>query len=266
MNRGKTMQGGRGTAGAAAAGPAGLWLWGWHPVRQALANPQRRCRRLLATAEALAGLDGLLAEHPNPPAVEMAERATLDRHFPGQVHQGLALRCDPLPSLSLGEFLAGIDAAAPCLLVALDQVTDPHNVGAILRSAAAYGAAALIHTRHHAPAETGVMAKAASGALDVLPLVEAGNLARALDTLAQAGFLCLGLDGGGADRLDRLELPGRVCLVLGAEGAGLRRLTRERCERVARLPTVPPISSLNVSAAAASALYALAMRRNADNG
>jgi 23S rRNA (guanosine2251-2'-O)-methyltransferase len=172
------------------------------------------------------------------------------------VHQGIALEVAPLEPLPVESVR---DAR---LLVVLDQVTDPHNVGAILRSALAFGADALLSTARHAPAETGVLAKAASGALDRLPLVSVPNLARVLDQLADFGFFRIGLDSEGETLLEASLHGDRIALVLGAEGKGLRRLTRENCDAVARLAMAGPLASLNVSNAAAVALYVV--RRHID--
>lgn len=235
----------------------GLWLHGLHPVAAALANPARRLRRLLLTEEAEAALAARLP----PPwriAPERADRARFATFLPEDaVHQGAALLAEPLPPLPLDRALA--HSEGPVLV--LDQVTDPRNVGAILRSAAAFGAAALVLQDRHAPPETGALARAASGALEIVPVVREVNLARALGELKKAGLWVVGLDAAGPVTLAQVSqgLHGRrVALVLGAEGEGLRRLTRETCDELARLPIAPEMESLNVSAAAAVALYELA--------
>jgi 23S rRNA (guanosine2251-2'-O)-methyltransferase len=245
----------------AAGGAAGVWLHGLHPVAAALANPARRLRRLLLTEDAEAALAARLpAGRPWRLAPERADRARFAAFLPEDaVHQGAALLADPLPPVPLDRALA--HAEGPVLV--LDQVTDPRNVGAILRSAAAFGAAALVLQDRHAPPETGALARAASGALEVVPVVREVNLARALRELKDAGLWVVGLDAAAPVTLAQAArgLDGRrVALVLGAEGEGLRRLTRETCDEVARLPIVPEVESLNVSAAAAVALYELARR------
>ena len=240
---------------------AGVWLHGLHPVAAALANPARRLRRLLLTEDAEAALAARLpagrAWRVQP---ERADRARFGTFLPEDaVHQGAALLADPLPPVPLDRALAHGDG--PVLV--LDQVTDPRNVGAILRSAAAFGAAALVLQDRHAPPETGTLARAASGALEVVPVVREVNLARALRELKDAGLWVVGLDAAAPVTLAQVAhgLAGRrVALVLGAEGEGLRRLTRETCDEVARLPIAPEVESLNVSAAAAVALYELARR------
>lgn len=248
------------------AAPAGGWLYGLHPVAAALANPERRCRRLLVTDAGLAAitpaLDAARAQGLRLPEPSRVERPDIDRLLPpGAVHQGIALDAAPLPEHDIADIVADPAIGASAVVVVLDQVTDPHNVGAILRSASAFGAAAVVVTERHAPEVTGVLAKSASGALEAVPLVRVGNLARALGELQQAGFWCVGLDEGGERTLAQVDLTGRAALVLGAEGAGLRRLTRERCDEVVRLPTGGPVASLNVSNAAAVALYEVARLR-----
>jgi 23S rRNA (guanosine2251-2'-O)-methyltransferase len=194
---------------------------------------------------------------PRPlPTPESMDKDAIARLLPvGSVHQGVAARVEPLPYIALEDLTADLDANAPALLVVLDQVSDPHNVGAILRSAAAFGAKALVVTERHAAPETGTLAKSASGALDVVPLVRVSNLARALELLKKANFWCLGFDADAPDSLPKTKLAERVALVLGSEGRGMRRLTREGCDLLLSLPTGGPIDQLNVSNAAAIALY-----------
>jgi 23S rRNA (guanosine2251-2'-O)-methyltransferase len=228
--------------------PDALWIYGIHPVVAALANPRRTIRRIIATPNALARLAEAGAKIPTPP--EDTTPRNLDNLLGGEaVHQGVAIEVAPLPAL-------GLDALADArLIVVVDQVTDPHNVGAILRSAVAFAADAIVTTGRHAAAETGVLAKAASGALDQIKWIEVQNLARALEEIGGLGFTRIGLDGD-ADREIEGAIEGdRIALVLGAEGKGLRRLTRETCDAVARLSMPGSIPTLNVSNAAVLALY-----------
>ncbi|MDJ0389765.1 23S rRNA (guanosine(2251)-2'-O)-methyltransferase RlmB [Roseomonas sp. E05] len=234
--------------------PGTHWLYGLHAVAAALGNPRRRLRRLLLTAEAE---QALLAERPKPWPVqaERAERGRFQTFLPEDaVHQGAALLCEPLPPTPLEEALAR--SRGPVLL--LDQVTDPRNVGAILRSAAAFGAAAVVMQDRNAPPETAAMARAAAGALEVLPVVREVNLARAIQMLQRAGYWVMGLAGEATTELARAKPKDRpVALVLGAEDTGLRRLQRETCDELVRLPITGAVESLNVSVAAAVALYEL---------
>src|SRR5688572_27106569 len=246
------MQGGRGS-GRASQGQ--VRLWGRHAVEAALKNPARRHRKLWATREGLASLDGEL-----PPGfpLEFAEVADLARLVARDApHQGLVLECEPLEDRFLDEVLEG-DAARP--IVVLDQVTDPHNVGAIFRSAAAFGAAAIVTQDRHAPPEGGALAKAASGALEIVPWVRVVNLARALEDIAETGYWRIGLAGEAAAVFAEAVPAGPVALVLGAEGEGLRHNIAAHCDALARLPMSGAIESLNVSNAAAIALYAIATR------
>ncbi len=238
------------------------WLFGHHPVASALNNPSRDAYRLKATAQGLAQLDPvLLAQAQAKLSIESIEPRDLDRLLPdGAVHQGLALEVAPLDPCDLAE-VCSPDPGCNNLILMLDQVTDPHNVGAILRSAAAFGARAVVTTDRHAPPETGTLAKSASGALDIIPLVRVVNLVQALDRLAEMGYWRIGLTDQATADLSDLDFGANIVLALGAEGAGLRRLTLEHCDAPARLPTNPAMPSLNVSNAAAVALYELARRR-----
>ncbi|MGE3691913.1 MAG: 23S rRNA (guanosine(2251)-2'-O)-methyltransferase RlmB [Novosphingobium sp.] len=246
------MQGGRGS-GRASTGM--VRLWGRHAVEAALKNPERKHRKLWATREGIASLDGELpADFP----VEYAQAADLARLVARDApHQGLVLECVPLEDIFLEDVLGG-DPKHP--LVVLDQVTDPHNVGAILRSAAAFGAAALVTQDRHSPPESGTLAKSASGALELVPWVRVVNLARAMEEMAEAGYWRIGLDGTAPATLAGALPAGPVALVLGAEGEGMRQNIAGHCDAFARLPMAGEIESLNVSNAAAIALYAVATR------
>ena len=237
-----------------------VWLYGHHPVLAALANPDRKVERLLVTKEVAERHAAAIAKAGATQKATVMPRDELSQRLPaGAVHQGIAVLVAPLEEPALDDILARCGENA--LVLALDQVTDPHNVGAILRSAAAFGVAGVVVTERNAPADTGVLAKAASGALEVVPLVRAVNLARALEQLKEAGFWLYGLDERGDFPIGDLDLGGRVCIVLGAEGEGLRRLTAEKCDRLATIPTTAALAALNVSNAAAVAGYEWARRR-----
>lgn len=246
-------------------GASAHWLYGVHAVLAALANPNRRKEQLLVSRESAqrhsAALDRLLAL-PGAPQALQAGREDFQGVLPeSAVHQGLALQCAPLPQPALEDLMdtepnSGIADRRRVVLV-LDQVTDPQNVGAILRSAAAFGALAVVTTGRNAAQESGVLVKTASGAFDHIPYISVTNLARALESLKAGGFWSLGLAGEGQRSLAEAKSDGPVALVLGAEGSGLRRLTRETCDELVRLPTLEPISALNVSNAAAVGLYEL---------
>jgi len=225
-------------------------LWGKHAVAAALDNPERKVLRAWATREAAGFM-----QFPKEVGVTLAEAPDLGRLVPNDApHQGVVVEVEPLEDVWLGDLLR--QAPERALMLVLDQVTDPHNVGAILRSAAAFGAIGIVTQDRHSPPESGVVAKAASGALERVPWARVVNLARALEEIAEAGFWRIGLTGDAdADLKDALGPP-RVALVLGAEGAGVRPNTREHCDAVARLPITDAIESLNVSNAAAVALYA----------
>jgi 23S rRNA (guanosine2251-2'-O)-methyltransferase len=225
-------------------------FWGKHAVAAALDNPDRRVLKAWATREAAGFM-----QFPKDVPVTLADVTDLARLVPGDApHQGVVIEVEPLEDRWLGDVLA--EAPDRSVLLVLDQVTDPHNVGAILRSAAAFGAAGIVTQDRYSPPEGGALAKAASGALERVPWARVVNLARALDEIAEAGFWRIGLDGEADSDLKEALGPAKVALVLGAEGAGLRPNTREHCDALARLPITDAMESLNVSNAAAVALYA----------
>ncbi|UFN47296.1 23S rRNA (guanosine(2251)-2'-O)-methyltransferase RlmB [Roseomonas sp. OT10] len=238
------------------AEPGTHWLYGLHAVAAALANPRRGVKRLLLTAEAEAALVERLPKPWRVQAERVEDRTRFHSFLPeDSVHQGAALLVHPLPNARLEEALA----ASPGPVLLLDQVTDPRNVGAILRSAAAFGAAAVVMQDRHAPPETGALARAASGALEVVPVVREVNLSRVIQLLQGKGAWVLGLVGEATRTLaEAAPRDRRAVLVLGAEDSGLRRLQRETCDELVRLPIAPAMESLNVAAAAAVALYELA--------
>lgn len=227
----------------------------------ALANPERTVRRLWGTREALMALD-------LPPVlpVTFADVADLGRLVPADApHQGLVAEVDPLGDIWLGDLLeTGVGNTRP--LIVLDQVTDPHNVGAVLRSAAAFDALGLVTQDRHAPPESGALARAASGALELVPWVRVVNLARALDEIGEAGFWRIGLTGRAGQSVAKAMGTARIALVLGSEGEGMRQNTEAHCDELAKLPISPRVESLNISNAAAIALYAEATRDKGGDG
>lgn len=228
------------------------WLWGIHACCAALKNPKRYSFRLLITPSVLKELS--LSNENLPCKMEIVDSAVIGRLLPlGAVHQGMALEVAPLsesPLQDLGKQKEGV-------LIVLDQVTDPHNVGAILRTARALGAMGLVITERNAPPLSGVLAKAASGALDLLPVWKVTNLARTMDELKENGFWIVGLTESASHLLSKNDMPKKVALLMGAEGEGLRRLTQEKCDFLVKLPTAPEFATLNVSVALALALYEL---------
>ena len=246
----KARQSGRRPAGREReSGPDGpVILYGWHTVAAALANPQRRIRKLWLSENAARRLaDDKIDTRVTP---EIVRPSLIDARLgPDAVHQGLLAEAEPLDSPDIG------DLTQQGIVLVLDQITDPHNVGAILRSAAAFAVKAIVTTARHSPEATGVLAKSASGALELVPLVIVPNLARALNELNDQGFMTVGLDSEGSEDLGAMTLRQPLALVLGAEGKGLRQLTRDNCSAVARLDMPGEIKSLNVSNAAVLALY-----------
>jgi len=246
-------QGGKQRGSRRRAETEGIVLFGIHAVEAALANPNRPVLRLQATENAAQRLKDLIAERRL--SAEPVTPQDLDRLLgPDTVHQGVALEVGPLPPLTLD------DVDPDGILLVLDQVTDPHNVGAALRSAAAFGASGLVLTERHSPPFSGVLAKSASGALDLVPIVLVKNLSQALNELGERGVMRIGLAEEAETALEDVPLSRPLALVLGAEGKGLRHLTREKCDHLCRIPTVSALASLNVSNAAAIAMHWAAMK------
>jgi 23S rRNA (guanosine2251-2'-O)-methyltransferase len=238
-----------------------LWIYGIHAGLAAVANPRRRVHRIVIAAQSAETLetkvDRARADAGGRPKPEIRDREELDRLLPGRaVHQGLIVETDPLPETSLPRALTDAPETAPILV--LDQATDPRNIGATLRSAAAFGACFVIMQDRHAPPETPAMAKAASGALEIVPVVRVPNIARALIILKEAGYWIVGFDAHAPQTVAEANLSGKLALILGAEGSGLRRLTQESCDHLVKIPISDKVESLNVAATAAIALYELA--------
>ena len=239
-------------------GPTGgqIWVHGYHAVIAALSNPERKVLRLLATQEAY----DKLAQEKTVPRATLARAQRVSRKELDAVlgddftHQGIALQTEPIEQ-RIEDVLEIAGALESAVVMVLDQITDPHNVGAIIRSSAALGAVAVLSPTRHAPGEGGIVAKTASGALERVPYVQVINIARTLERLKEKGFWVIGLAGDAAKSLSSVDLKGRIAFVLGTEGEGLRRLVRETCDITARLPIAEGVESLNVSNAAAVALY-----------
>ncbi len=229
---------------------SGLWFYGLHVCRMALLNPKRVVKRILVTNEAT--LEKLSKD--SPAKIEIVNKRFLESYLsPGAVHQGIAMLVHPLENVSI-EALDEIESTSQRVIV-LDQVSDPHNVGAILRSAAAFGASALIMTDRHAPKESGVLAKSASGALEIVPRIVVNNLAQGITALKEMGFWCVGFSEAGTQTLGQIDLKGKIALIMGSEGDGMRHLTQKLCDFTAKLETVSDFSTLNVSNATAIALH-----------
>ncbi len=241
-----------------------FWIYGRHATLSALANPHRSCKRLLITAEAAAvtvtgGALLRLYDDKNAysplPRIELVESYVLDKMIPGVAHQGIAAQVTPLKPLPLSAILESSLKIKKSIVLVLDQMTDPRNIGAVMRSAAAFGALAVVMQERHAPVETGALARAASGSLEHVPLARTINIARTLETFKEAGFWVIGLDVTAPLSLAQTKQADRVVLVLGSEGQGLRHLVRAHCDSLACLPITGAVESLNVSNAAAVALY-----------
>lgn len=230
-----------------------IWLYGIHACRMAIENPHRQIISIYAINDGIL-TKVLVNKDQHRSRVKLVDRKQIEVLLPpGAVHQGVAIQVTPLPPVMIDD-LEEESSPNQCVVV-LDQVSDPHNVGAILRSAAVFGAKAVILTDRNAPSESGVLAKSASGALEIVPLIRVTNLAHAIKDLKDVGFWCVGFAETGTQTLDQIDLKGKIALVMGAEGDGMRRLTKDLCDFTVSLPTASSFSALNVSNAAAIALY-----------
>ena len=233
-----------------------IWLYGYHAATAALRNEERKILRLLVSKETLKELESERIALPVP--AQIVPRAEFSRYLDEHaVHQGIAVLTKELPDTGIED----LDLSGNGVILILDQVTDPHNVGAVLRSAAAFDAKAVITAQKNAPEVTGVLAKSACGALETVPLIYVTNLARAMQYLKDNGYWCVALDGHAQKNMHETDLPEKCALVLGAEGSGLRRLTAENCDLTVKLPISSKMESLNVSNAGAVALYEFARQK-----
>lgn len=236
----------------ATSGKPALILYGRHAVLAALKNPRRKISKLLCTKE---NAEEIRRTAPNAP-LQIVERKEIDRLLPPEaVHQGFALSCSELPPVAVEDVIALAENKDNCHVLILDQVTDPQNIGAIIRSAVAFNTLALIVQDKNSPSETGSMAKASAGMIEHLPICRVTNLSRAIEQLKDAGFWTIGMDGYAKTTPDKLKKGGRNAIIMGSEGKGMRRLVEENCDITVRLPMNEKVESLNVATAAAIMLY-----------
>lgn len=234
-----------------------LILYGRHPVTAALVNPNRKISKILCTAETAPEIKEICAKHGlSAGLIKIVDRKEIDRVLPREaVHQGFAVYCSELPEYSLQDICILSDQQPDCHVLVLDQVTDPQNIGAIIRSCVAFNTLALVMQDKNSPAETGAMAKASAGTIEHLPICRVTNLSRAIHQLKDAGFWTVGMDGYADITIDKMSKSGKIAIIMGSEGKGMRRLVEESCDSTVRLPTSDKVESLNVSTAAAIALY-----------
>ena len=231
----------------------GLILYGKHAVMSALENPNRKIKKLLCTVE---NATYVKSKYPNLNVVTV-DKKEIDKLIPDATHQGYALFCNPLDNLSIEELCEMASNKSKCNVLILDQVTDPQNIGAIIRSCAAFGTMALIVQDKNSPQESGAMAKAAAGTMELVPVVRVTNLARSIETLKKNGFWIVGMDGYAKNNVDKIDKDAKLAVIMGSEGSGMRRLVEESCDINVRLPINDRVESLNVSTAAAIILYEL---------
>lgn len=247
---------------SAAPTKGSLLLYGHHPVFAAIANPSRRIFKIFAVTENVNELKKHLSfcKRDNLP-IQIVDRKDIDKMLPREaVHQGYAAQCQELEDYSIEDICALADEKNNCHILILDQVTDPQNIGAIIRSCVAFDTLALIMQDKNSPQETGTMAKASAGMIEHLPICRVTNLSRALNQLKEAGFWILGMDGYAQTTIDQINKSGKTAIVMGSEGKGMRRLVEESCDATVKLPISPAVESLNVSTAAAIALYEINRR------
>lgn len=229
-----------------------MFIFGTHACLAALGNPMRKIKRVLISKQTQ---DELELKFKN---LQLVDNRKIESLLPaGSVHQGIAIECEMLAQPDLADFISNVSDKKAQAVIILDQVTDPHNVGAILRTAAAFNIAAIITTSRNAPPESGIMAKSASGAVDIVPYIMVGNLVQAIGQLKKAGYWIYGFDKNATKEISATEFSTKTALVLGAEGKGLRRLTAEHCDIMLNIPMSEKMESLNVSNAAAIAMYEL---------
>jgi 23S rRNA (guanosine2251-2'-O)-methyltransferase len=244
------------------------WLYGRHAVIAALGNEKRHCHQLLVSEEFLKShgkelndtIKDSTRKRPQPQTVNKRE---LDQFFQGGVHQGIAAQVDPLQRRSLDDLILDSEDISDALIIALDQATDPQNIGAVLRSSAAFGAIGVIIPEKNSPEVTSSLAKAACGSLERIDFIQITNLSRSLDQLKDAGFWSVGLDGYADQTLSSIDMRGKTVIVMGNEGSGLRRLTKEKCDFLAKIPITQAVESLNLSNATAVTLYEIARQKEA---
>lgn len=236
---------------------SGLILYGRHPVMAVIANPERRISKILCTKDNFDEVKSACLQHNvNPGIINTVDKKEIDRILPREaVHQGFAVYCQELEDYSLEDICILADQKTRCHVLVLDQVTDPQNIGAIIRSCVAFDTLALILQDKNSPAETGAMAKASAGTIEHLPVCRVTNLSRAIQQLKEAGFWTVGMDGYAETYIDGIDKSGKIAIVMGSEGKGLRRLVEESCDATVKLPISEKVESLNVSTAAAIALY-----------
>lgn len=230
-----------------------------HPVRMALQNSERKVQRVMASLNASKRIEDVLGKHRK--LLEQVKPEEISKLVgKDSVHQGVAALVEPVPEIGVADFIDETDGKEKCIVVAFDQVSDPHNIGAVIRSAAAFGADAVLLTDRNTPEQTATLAKSSAGTVELVKIIRESNLANALTKLKKSGFFCAGLAGEGSIPLSEFDSPNKLVLIMGSEGEGLRRLTADTCDYLIKIPTSDKVESLNVSNAAAIALYEISKK------